>query len=977
MSTSESHLNTATARSWIGSGDPGESLRVRLNNLGQIRMVVGSISGVMWGSLAFMTTLLAWIWADVLLDLSPELRLTGWLAAFAAFLFLVVRIVRRTKADAGNDKLAAALDMAQNSGGEIRSGLDLSGEDRLGIAPNSPQLSGELADIAVRKAAVLAQTAQDQDVAPITPALKPFAAVGTTIFVLAIGILIGPRMAWTQTKRFFNPYGDHPAYSQYNFEVQQDREKVIYGEELNISVRVDGPDVDQVELVMVPPADERKTAIEFTEPLNVLPMFSDSEGQWHSSIASITESFDYYLRVRRARSEIFPVPVVTVPEIRNVNLEITAPLYTGLPVYRGPIPVTSIEGPNGVERRPGIKGLPGTEVAINASSNRPLSGGSLRYISDGDTQVIQLTATNDPYRVTGTFRISETGRIDLTIIDEANQPSAQATSIPVRKLIDQSPMVRLTQPKATSFATPTAKLPIAVSGEDDFGIRRCQLFRSLNNSRFLPTDLELSERSPARVQTGTVLPLAEYALQPGDEIRLFARVEDNDPHGPDAPFGKGSESEIVSVRIISQEDFDRVQQQKDGMKMMQNRYQQAQRRLENLAEKVSELLEQLKQADPDSNLSAELREQMLKIGAQMKSESEAIEKLSEQPLPLELDRELAPQLKEMAERLRQMSEQTSQTAGNPATNGQQATEQMQQQLDNLKNEQQRHQQEAMNPLDHLEKVLPLKQAEQEFTQLVQRQRQLADRLNALNVVNQPDDPATRARMRELEEEQHRAREQLNDLMSRIEEHADSLPENTSLDELRESAREFASAVRESQADIDMARAEGALADSDGEQGHERADQAAQKLEQLLSQCQGMGQQCENSMPKFSPGLGKCMSDTLQQLAPGEQAGMKPGTGMGQGAGSGYSTQMSTMKNVGMYGGRPQFDPANTSMGESESDNVGGVFSDPFAENRGNSDTGFTTRQTNSAFGGAEWGVPIQYRRQAGRYLQGLVEELDN
>ncbi|MEQ9407358.1 MAG: hypothetical protein RIK87_06505 [Fuerstiella sp.] len=966
MSEAPDYFNSAAARSWVGASDPGELLSIRLTDLRRMRMLVGSVSGLLKAALAFLGTLLVWVWMDLVLDLSPELRLTAWLTAFGMLVILFVRTYRRTFAAARDRHLAQELDAAAGTGGEIRSGLDLSDMGRGDAAPDSSELSAQLARIAVRRASVLVHEVPDQNVAPLTPAFNSAAALGGFLVVLLIAILIGPRMAWTEVKRFFNPYGDHPPYSQYAFSITTDRSEVLYGEDLQIEATVGGPTVDQVQLVLVPPAAGRTARLDKVEPLDVLPMFPDPGGAWHASIANITEPFDFFLRIRRARSEIHAVSVITVPEIRDVRVEITAPLYTGLSVYRGPVPAD------------GIEGLTGTEVRLTVSSNRPLSGGELRYINATEQQILKLASETDPHRVTGDFVINESGRIELQVMDEAGQPSTESYSIPLRQLIDQSPMVRMMQPKATSFATPTAQLPIAVAAEDDFGIRRCQLYRSLNNSRFLPTDLEVSEGTPRRLQTGTVLPLADYELQPGDEIRVFARVEDNDPHGPDAPIGKGAESDVVSVRIISQEDFDRVQQQKDGMKTMMNRYQQAQRRLENLAEKMRQLAEQLKQTSPESELAGELRDQMQQLAEQMQQEADAIQRLSEKPLPLELDQELAPQLKEMAERLRDMAGQISETAQQPNATNQDALEQIQQQMEALQQEQQQHRQQAMEPLEHLARVLPLKQAESEFGQLTQRQRQLAERLQSLKNQDAETDPAMKARMRELEEEQHRVRDQLTDLLDRIEEHADNLPEDPELDELRNSAREFAKAVRECQAAGEMASAEGALSEFDGSTGHAAADRAATLLEQFLSQCEGMGQQCENGLPKFSPGLGQSMANTLNQLAPGMKpgTGSNPGgTGMGPAGSGGHSSQVATMNNVGLYGGDPQFDPANTTMGESNSDNVGGVFSDPFGNNRDGDGVGFTAGQSGPAFGGADWGVPVQYRRQAGRYLQGLAEDL--
>ena len=104
-----------------------------------------------------------------------------------------------------------------------------------------------------------------------------------------------------------------------------------------------------------------------------------------------------------------------------------------------------------------------------------------------------------------------------------------------------------------SLATPTATIPVTLSAEDDYGIASVQLFRSLNDSRPLPMSPRLAAAVSRRLSTTVELPLAAYGLEPGDVIKLFARVEDNDPAG-----GKGSESPVVVLNIVSQQDFDRM-----------------------------------------------------------------------------------------------------------------------------------------------------------------------------------------------------------------------------------------------------------------------------------------------------------------------------------------------------------------------------------------------------------------------------------
>lgn len=261
-----------------------------------------------------------------------------------------------------------------------------------------------------------------------------------------------------------------------------------------------------------------------------------------------------------------------------------------------------------------------------------------------------------------------------------------------------------------------------------------------------------------------------------------------------------------------------------------------------------------------------------------------------------------------------------------------------------------------------------------FTQLVQRQRSLADRLQALkNATSSEATPAERARMRELEEEQHRLREQLADLLDKIDEDVAALPDDPELDELRNTAQEFVDAVRTSDADTLMAEGESALSEFDGAKGATSAEDAATTLEQFLAQCNSMGGAGNSSCLKFSPSLGSSMSKTLDQLAPG--MGSKPG-GMGAGSGGGYSAQSSTMDNVGMYGTTPVMDSTQASSGNSDTDAAAGSMSQLSGDGSDQSGSGFSTGNSNSAFGKSETGVPSQYRRQAGQYMQRLAEELE-
>ena len=966
----------------------GSQLMSRLDVIRTLRMMIGTGSGFIWSGIASLATLIAWMWADVVLNLSPGVRVAGWGSAAVVLGGLLIQRIHAMRRTATSSAVASDLDRLTSSGGQIRTGMDLAQSIKKRSQSVSPLTMG-LAELAIRNAATVANRPASTAAASPLPIAKSLAAAsGAFVFCLILSIMM-PRMTLTELQRFFDPYGGYPAWSQFQFTITPNASSVIYGESLEVEATVAGPPFEQLEMVLIPVATAnagRKVVrdVESLDPIDVLPMFSDATGVWRASIVNITDPFEFFLRIRRARSETVSVDVITVPDISDVKVEVAAPLYTGLSSYRGVVP------PKGIE------GLPGTRVTITASSNRPLSGGRLELHEQHDESaqiaadamveqgsgvssvngpaVVAMSVESDPHTVTGEFIVAQPGQFHVYVTDVAGQSNLSPLTIPIRLLQDQSPMVRLAQPRAVSFATPEATIPVVVAAEDDYGLRRCQLFRSLNNSRPLPTDLSVPEGSPRRVFLQSGLPLAAYHLQPGDEIRLFARVEDNDPNSPAAPIGKGAESSIVSIRIISEAEFNRSQQQRVGLEMMMSRHQQAQRRLESLTEKMRELKEKLDAADADSELSEQLRGEMQELADQMKEAADAIQKLADSPLPFAMDQELAAHLSEMADALSEMSEQTGDMSSQPGLSRQQAAEKMEQQLEALKQEQQEHQSEAMKPLQHLAKVLPLKQDEAAFTQLVQRQRSLADRLQALkNATIAAATPAERARMRELEEEQHRLRTQLTDLLDKIDEDISELPDDPELDDLRNTAQEFVDAVRASEADTMMADGESALSKSDGREGAAWAEDAATTLEQFLSQCNSMGQAGNSSCLKFSPSLGSSMAKTLDQLVPG--MGSKPG-GMAAGSGGGYSTQSSTMDNVGMYGTTPMIDSSQATSGNSDTDAAVGIMSQLSGDGSDQSGSGFSTNQSNSAFGNSETGVPSQYRRQAGQYMQRLAEELE-
>ena len=101
-------------------GESGRLLTERLNDLRRSRLNIGAVTALLWGAAAFAVIMLASVWVDVVLNLSPMLRVLAWISAFAVLCGVGFRIYVRTKNAAHASSLAKQLDETTGSGGEIR-----------------------------------------------------------------------------------------------------------------------------------------------------------------------------------------------------------------------------------------------------------------------------------------------------------------------------------------------------------------------------------------------------------------------------------------------------------------------------------------------------------------------------------------------------------------------------------------------------------------------------------------------------------------------------------------------------------------------------------------------------------------------------------------------------------------------------------------------------------------------------------------
>ncbi|HEV3257077.1 MAG TPA: hypothetical protein VG013_09375 [Gemmataceae bacterium] len=920
------------------------TLRARLRQLGRRALAVGAAAGLGSGLATALLLLVGSAWLDLLFELSSGSRVGCDAGAVAVLLGLVLVAGWQARRTGAARNLARRLDRVAETGGEVQSGVDLFLERR----PLAP-LSAGLSELAIARAGRLAGDVPNVRAVPAAPAYWSFGGAAAVGALIALAVLGMPGLARTQWLRFSDPYGDHPPFSRVLYQVEPGDARVVYGSGLDIRVTTSGAPVEQVSLVLESddaPGEE------------ILPLFPEPGGTWCAALSNITAPSRYYARSHAGRSQRFRIDVLTVPQLQAVRFRISPPTYTHLPDYEGPVP------------QGGLAGLPGTRVRVWATSNRPLSGGSLEAPGKDGPLSFALEPTGpDSQEATGSFRIHRPGKLHLRVTDTAGQMSREAFTAPVALLTDERPFVRLIEPPAQSYATPDTGLPIVLSAEDDYGISRVQLFRSLNDSRALPMDVAVPAHEPPRWSASLRLPLASYGLTPGDEIKLFARVEDNDPAGP-----KGSESSIAVVRIISQEDFERLVRAREGMEVFLSKYRQSQRRLAALAEEADRLRKKSKNQPGDTRAARQDRAGLKRLSQRLRAESEALRQNARRLLPYDLDKALSERLEQQARRLVRMARELESLAAATNLTRKQIAEALDRLQDELSGQKRQLERETIDPLELLAVIYPLIEDAARFVILYQRQQALAERLRSLKERDRPDDAAMKSRMRDLEAEQVEVRTALARLLDDIDDHLTRLPDDRRLDGLRRGAADFVRAVRGSGAAEAMAEAEAGLADFSGRRGYRSAQRAADILARFVARCQPDGipdqaKLCLKFQPALASGLGATVEQLLAEAGLASGAGLEPGSGSGSG---GYSMRRSTLENIGLYGGLP-------TTGEPAGDAGGRRRPGPWSGGRGGG--GARAQQAAaegttapSAAGAADSAIPALYRRRVAEYFRRIADE---
>ncbi len=240
----------------------------------------------------------------------------------------------------------------------------------------------------------------------------------------------------------------------------------------------------------------------------------------------------------------------------------TVTIRVRLPVFLGSLSVIA-KYPSylGLENEPVPTGgdtllLPvGTRLETRGEVTAPLA--SAAWANGATVESLQVTST----RFEGTFTPGRSGQYRLDLLTRTGAAVAgDSVLLPIRLVVDSTPVVEIPLPGADTLAPLSLKLPLVIDAHDDHSITGVTLESRRISRLGLPDSarresLPVPAEHPDRAMLTYTLDLNRRGLLPGDTVRYFATATDN------APRGHVGRSRVFSLRLPTLSEVRAAQRQ--------------------------------------------------------------------------------------------------------------------------------------------------------------------------------------------------------------------------------------------------------------------------------------------------------------------------------------------------------------------------------------------------------------------------------
>ena len=361
------------------------------------------------------------------------------------------------------------------------------------------------------------------------------AAAMLMLFALIAAIVFGPRSISRGLAELYSADSSSVAANTMFINVSPGTVRVPRGSDQKLKASLAGFDAS-IAQVFIRKIDSDSWIAHPMEP-------AKNNGEFQFVIFNIQDPVNYYVEANNIRSPEFALEVADLPFVKQIDLELDFPAYTGLPNKK-------IE--NGGE----VAALKGTVVKVITTLSADAKAARI-IINDGSR--IEMTAVDGSHFI-GDFIVRANGTYRIELTSESGERYNGSNENDITLLEDHAPTVVIDKPGRDMKVTSVQEIFTQVRAEDDYGVSSLELYFSVNGGEEKRVQLQDLKRDAAHTLSGAhTFFLEEFKLQPGDFISYYAKARDNSA----TPQESTSDIYFMEVRPFDRE-FRQAQQQGQG-----------------------------------------------------------------------------------------------------------------------------------------------------------------------------------------------------------------------------------------------------------------------------------------------------------------------------------------------------------------------------------------------------------------------------
>ncbi len=225
----------------------------------------------------------------------------------------------------------------------------------------------------------------------------------------------------------------------------------------------------------------------------------------------IQTPISYFVEHEDHRSAPFDITLYEFPDVGQIDVTYTYPAYTGLPAR--------------TETDTGdIRGLAGSTVTVTVQTTGNVEQAELLL---NETTSLPLKALGEG-QYQGQMTLQDEGYYAVHLKDQQNKANKFPETYQILPVEDELPYITITDPQRDVRVNALDEVLVAVSVQDDFGLKDARMRFSVNGAeeQTIPLMTAPEETPPTEVNGEHLFFLEDYALEPGDVISYYVEATD-------------------------------------------------------------------------------------------------------------------------------------------------------------------------------------------------------------------------------------------------------------------------------------------------------------------------------------------------------------------------------------------------------------------------------------------------------------------